>query len=245
MKKIIPVLIIIAIIIAAILLFIRKTDKTIETVEGSSHDTTEYSNSTAREEVIISEDKIEQYTNVTDSEGVSTHLVNDDEALDFIMKFAPLFYSNNAPDLNKNKIHISLESVIDTNTDENNSLDEIPKSIVEMAYKELFEGKEINHVDSYDYKYDSSKNSYIKKNDVENVDELSIIKITKIDDRTDYKEIEYYYTYIKDENEMDQNDCYKTTIKVKTNNQYSFSKYKLIDIDTIDIVYVGKVYENK
>ena len=235
MKKIIALLIIIAIVIATIIFFVRKSDKTIEAVEGSSHDTIEYSNSSAREEVVISEDKIEQYTNVTDSEGVSTHLVNDDEALDFVMKFAPLFYSNNVPDSDKNKIYISLESIIDANTDENNSLDEISKKIVEIAYKELFEAKEINHVDSYDYKYDASKNSYIKKNEVENVDKISIIKITKIDNQK----------YLKDGNDMDQNDCYKTTIKVKTNNQYSFSKYKLLDIDKIDIVHVGKVYENK
>ena len=245
MKKIIVILIIIAIIVGGVLFFTKRSNQSIEVVEGSSHDTTEYSNNSPRKEISISEDRIEKYTNVTDPEGVSTRLINDDEALDYIMKYAPLFYSNNATDLDKNKIYMSLESVIGANTDEDNSMEEIPKKIVEMAYKELFESKEINHVDSYNYKYDSSKNTYLKKNEVEAVDRITIVKITKKDDQKDYKEIEYYYAYIKDENEMDQPDCYKTTIKVKTNNQYSFSKYKLIDIDKIDGVYVGKVYENR
>ena len=75
--------------------------------------------------------------------------------------------------------------------------------LIVQRRKELFEAKEINHVDSYDYKYDASKNSYIKKNEVENVDKISIIKITKIDNQKDYKEIEYYYTYLKDGSDMD------------------------------------------
>ena len=245
MKKIIPLLIIIIIIALAFVLFKINTKKTVEVLEGTGHESIDYPQNDISEGLNIPEDKIEQYVNVTESEGVAQHLVNDDNALDFMMRYAVLFYSNNSPDSDKNKIYISIESIIDSNTDEDNSLNEIPKAIVEMAYKELFEKSDINLVDTYDYKYDAKSSSFIKKDEFENVDKVSIVKITKIEDEANVKEIEYYYTYINDSEDIDQNDCYKTTIRVKTNNQYSFSKYKLIDLDAINIVYSGKVYENK
>ena len=69
----------------------------------------------------------------------------------------------------------------------------------------------------------------------------NIVKINKIEEKDGHKEIEYLYSFGEDEN----SDCFKTTIKIKNNNEYSFSKYRILDIESMSGQLVGKVSDNK
>ena len=204
----------------------------------------------------INEDNIDKYANVLNSEGVAELLINDDLALEFVMKNVAMYNLKQASGenyeslLKEFKLYLSLLSIIDVHNstaDENsnpNATDEIPKVIVELAYKELFGNENIEYMDAFNYHYDDTKGLFIKNGEEEN-NTIHIHKINKMSPNGNIKEIEYlYYSQEPGDDNLVDNDCYKTVVKVQTNNQYSFSKYKIIDADDISYEVVGKVGDN-
>ena len=204
----------------------------------------------------INEDNIDKYANVLNSEGVAELLINDDLALEFVMKNVAMYNLKQASGenyeslLKEFKLYLSLLSIIDVHNstaDENsnpNATDEIPKVIVELAYKELFGNENIEYMDAFNYHYDDTKELFIKNGENEN-NTIHIHKINKMSPNGNIKEIEYlYYSQEPGDDNLVDNDCYKTVVKVQTNNQYSFSKYKIIDADDISYEVVGKVGDN-
>ena len=248
-KIIIVILILILIVVSFILIkrFIKKENSQVEIADNRDvsigedimpvENTQEETSNTEPQEIQSNAtEKAKEYTDVLSSEGVSEQLINNDKAIDFILQHAAMINSEN--EKNKIKLYIAIEAVL--NNASGDATNEVPKSIVELAYKELFGDEKINYSDAYLYKYDSSKSAYITDS-YKNSKSANIVKINKIEEKDGHKEIEYLYSFGEDDN----SDCFKTTIKIKNNNEYSFSKYRILDIESMSSQLVGKVSDNK
>ena len=249
-KKVFIVCLILLIIIGIIIFkLVKKDNSKVEMKDNHNYispDQTEISNNQA-EPINIEPEKVEKYSNVLSSEGVSEGLINDDKAIDFILKYISMINSKDIIDTgingdsfkNEMKLYMAIEFIINNTDKEGNDVEftEVPKTIVQLAYKELFGEEKVNFTNAYIYKYDSEKGLYKKESD--KVKNAEIVKITRSDEKDGYKEIEYYYTF------ANNSDCDKSVIRIKGNNQYSFSKYTIIDADNIGAELVGKVSDIK
>ncbi len=132
-------------------------------------------------------------------------------------------------------------------TENSNQLIGKDKTSVHKAIKEAF-GEDVTDVIKSNtalQEYVSSRDEYVYKEAGDSTFSVYLVKIEQQNITDEELEITYIYAYPSEGDLIDNNigdyDCYRTTLKLKINKDYKYSKYQLLDKLPLKDELVGKI----
>ena len=133
------------------------------------------------------------------------------------------------------------------NDDKDQNKGEFKKEDVNKAIKEYLDENITDEISSKIAltKYNSSKKSYEYKYAGDETHSVYIVKIENQIYSDGIYKITFLYAYPTEGDLLDYNiddyDCYKVTAELKLNNDYTYSKYQLVNLSSMESKKVGKI----
>lgn len=143
------------------------------------------------------------------------------------------------------KLDIASEYIKTLNIEETNTSKYDSKK-VNTAIKELF-GENQNSTIESEFsllKYNQQQSAYVYKEAGDTNHSAYLVKVENQEYKQGEYRITFIYAYVSESDLMDNNlddyDCYRTTVNVKVNDNYEYSKYQLTNANSMTSSKVGK-----